>query len=144
MRDKVTRQCPQTTTFLRGKESQSNVEPRSFRLPAYRLTARPNRLTIRGCVARWSLVLHCNPVTAAGMGLTPLLPKPPSHTKPPPPPFGPLLPFTETRWETSSVLQGQKCLCRLIHARFTFTTTAQCLSDDKIIVHVKDPAPSCQ
>ena len=86
MRDKVTRQCPQTTTFLRGKESQSSVEPRSFHLPAYRLTARPNRLTIRCCVARWSLVLHCNPVTAAGMGLTPLLPKPPSHTKPPPPP----------------------------------------------------------
>ena len=37
VRDKVTRPCPQTTTF----------EPRSFRLPAYRLTARPNRLSRR-------------------------------------------------------------------------------------------------
>ena len=38
--DKVTRQCPQTTTFLKRKESRSGIEPRSFRLPA-----RPNRLT---------------------------------------------------------------------------------------------------
>ena len=45
MTDKVTRQCPQTTTFLKRKESRCGVEPRSFRLPAYRLTARPNRLT---------------------------------------------------------------------------------------------------
>ena len=43
--DKVTRQCPQTTTFLKRKESQSGIEPRSFCLPAYHLTARPNRLT---------------------------------------------------------------------------------------------------
>ena len=32
--DKVTRQCPQTTTFLKRKESWSGVEPRSFHLPA--------------------------------------------------------------------------------------------------------------
>ena len=32
--DKVTRQCPQTTTFLKRKESRSGIEPRSFRLPA--------------------------------------------------------------------------------------------------------------
>ena len=43
--DKVTRQCPQTTTFLKRKESRSGIEPRSFSLPAQRLTARPNRLT---------------------------------------------------------------------------------------------------
>ena len=43
--DKVTRQCPQTTTFLKRKESRSGIEPRSFRLPAYRLTAGPHRLT---------------------------------------------------------------------------------------------------
>ena len=43
--DKVTGQCPQTTTFLKRKESRSGIEPRSFRLPAYRLTARPHRLT---------------------------------------------------------------------------------------------------
>ena len=30
----VTRQCPQTTTFLKRKESRSGIEPRSFRLPA--------------------------------------------------------------------------------------------------------------
>ena len=45
VRDKVTRQCPQTTTFLKRKQSRSGIEPRSFRLPAYRLTARPNRLS---------------------------------------------------------------------------------------------------
>ena len=44
--DKVTGQCPQTTTFLKRKESRSGIEPRSFRLPAQRLTARPNRLTV--------------------------------------------------------------------------------------------------
>ena len=44
VRDKVTRRCPQTTTFER-KESRSGFEPRSFCLPAKRLTARPNRLT---------------------------------------------------------------------------------------------------
>ena len=44
--DKATRQCPQTTTFLKRKESRSGIEPRSFRLSAYRLTARPNRLSL--------------------------------------------------------------------------------------------------
>ena len=34
VRDKVTGQCPQTTTFLKRKESRSGIEPRSFRLPA--------------------------------------------------------------------------------------------------------------
>ena len=33
-RDKVTRQCPQSTTFLKRKESQSGIELRFFRLPA--------------------------------------------------------------------------------------------------------------
>ena len=47
VRDKVTRPCPQTTTFLKRKESRSGIEPRSFRLPAYRLTARPNRLSLK-------------------------------------------------------------------------------------------------
>ena len=32
--DKVTRQCPQTITFVKRKESRSGIEPRSFRLPA--------------------------------------------------------------------------------------------------------------
>ena len=34
VRDKVTRQCPQTTTFLKTKESRSGIEPRSFCLTA--------------------------------------------------------------------------------------------------------------
>ena len=34
VRDKVTRPCPQTTTFLKRKESRSGIEPRPFRLPA--------------------------------------------------------------------------------------------------------------
>ena len=51
--DKVTRQCPPTTTFLKRQESRSGIEPRSFRLPAQRLTARPNRLTTCRSVARF-------------------------------------------------------------------------------------------
>ena len=34
VRDKVTRQCSQTTTFLKRKESRSGVGPRPFCLPA--------------------------------------------------------------------------------------------------------------
>ena len=45
VRAKVTRQCPQISTFLKRKENRSGFEPRSFCLLAYRLTARPNRLT---------------------------------------------------------------------------------------------------
>ena len=33
-RDKVTRQCPQTTTFLKRRESRSGIEPRPFCSPA--------------------------------------------------------------------------------------------------------------
>ena len=33
VRDKVTRQCPQTTTFLKKKESRSGIEPRPYALP---------------------------------------------------------------------------------------------------------------
>ena len=32
--DKVTRQCPQTTTFLKSKESRTGIEPRPFHLQA--------------------------------------------------------------------------------------------------------------
>ena len=32
---------------MKRKESRSGIEPRSFRLPAYRLTARPDRLSTR-------------------------------------------------------------------------------------------------
>ena len=34
VRDKVTRQCPQTTTFSKRAERWSGIEPRSFCLPA--------------------------------------------------------------------------------------------------------------
>ena len=43
VRDKVTRQRPQTTTFLKRKESRSGFESKFLCLPS--LTARPNRLT---------------------------------------------------------------------------------------------------
>ena len=44
VRDKVTR--PQ---LLKRKESRSGIEPRSFRLPAYRLTVWPNRCRGQKC-----------------------------------------------------------------------------------------------
>ena len=34
LRDKVTRQCPQTTTVLKRKESRSGIDPRPFCLHA--------------------------------------------------------------------------------------------------------------
>ena len=34
VRDKVTRQCPQATAFLKRSESRSGIEPRSFSLTA--------------------------------------------------------------------------------------------------------------
>ena len=34
VRNKVIRQCPQTTSFLNRKKSRSRIEPRSFCLPA--------------------------------------------------------------------------------------------------------------
>ena len=63
--DKVTRQCPQTTTFLKRKESRSGIEPRSFRLPTYRLTARPSRLTYASLYCWGQKVAHtsCHGVT---------------------------------------------------------------------------------
>ena len=73
VRDKVTSQCPQTTTFLKGKENRSGIEPRSFCLPASRLTARPNRLTLRTYLWRSLCSVHllaCQVrVTAGDSGL---------------------------------------------------------------------------
>ena len=34
VRDKVSRQCPQTTPSLKRKESRSGIEPKPLRLPA--------------------------------------------------------------------------------------------------------------
>ena len=50
--DKVTRQCPQTTTFLKRKENQSNIEPRSFCLPA-------NALPLGQSSSRLILIMGC-------------------------------------------------------------------------------------
>ena len=47
--DKVTRQCPQTTTFLKRKESRSGIEPRS--LPLTSLTP-----------YRWAKPAHLGPL----------------------------------------------------------------------------------
>ena len=62
--DKVTRQRPQTTIFSKRKYSRSGIEPRSFRLLAWRLTARLNRptgssnpQTVYTCARRRSLVV---------------------------------------------------------------------------------------
>ena len=48
--DKVTGQCPQTTTFLKRKESRSGIEPRSF---AYQPNALP--LGHTGSLDWWSV-----------------------------------------------------------------------------------------
>ena len=48
VRDKVTRPCSQTTTF-EEKGEPKRYRTRSFRLPAYRLTAKPNRLSFVFC-----------------------------------------------------------------------------------------------
>ena len=52
--DKVTGQCPQTTTFLKRKESRSGIEPRSFRFTnlTAALPARPNWLIDDGLNSR--------------------------------------------------------------------------------------------
>ena len=42
VRDKSTGRCPQTTTFMKRRESRSGIEPKPLCLPVYRLTARPN------------------------------------------------------------------------------------------------------
>ena len=44
-RDKITRQCPQTITFLKREDSCSGIEPMSFCLSDQRLTAKPHRLS---------------------------------------------------------------------------------------------------
>ena len=43
--DKVTRQCPQTTTFLKRKESRNGFEPRSYAYEPNALPLGPNRLS---------------------------------------------------------------------------------------------------
>ena len=60
----VTRQCPQTTTFLKRNDSRSGIEPTSFRLPAQspfltgRMFVRPNILrTLRRTMIRFLIEL---------------------------------------------------------------------------------------
>ena len=61
VRFKVTRQCPQTTAFLKRKESRSRIEPKPICLPVCRLTARPNRLYVvtETCQIEWSTWYSC-------------------------------------------------------------------------------------
>ena len=61
--DKVSRQCPQTTTFLKRKESRSSIEPRSFRLPVSRPAARPSefRLLIVTYASVWAVLSQNRP-----------------------------------------------------------------------------------
>ena len=57
VRDKVTRQCPETTIF-EEKGEPNRFEPRSLCLPALCLTARPNRLTTLESVGRKIYIAH--------------------------------------------------------------------------------------
>ena len=63
VREKVTRPCPQTT-FLKRKESRSGIEPRSFRLPAYRLTTRPHRLCYQDHATPFLIPVTCTVVSS--------------------------------------------------------------------------------
>ena len=56
VRDKVTRQCSQTKSFLERKESRTRFEPRPFCLPAQRLTARPK--PAHHLLVGWSVALR--------------------------------------------------------------------------------------
>ena len=61
MRDKVTRQCPQTTTFERERraEAVSNRGPSAYQ--PYRLTARPNRLSRCLLLLLVAFIQRCSP-----------------------------------------------------------------------------------
>ena len=80
VKDKVTRrQCPQTTTFMKRKESRSGIEPRPYRLPALRLTARPMRLTMSGRSPEDEIVHGPGIETLTHLPLPP--PPPPPHLR---------------------------------------------------------------
>ena len=73
--DKATRQCAQTTTFLKRKESWSGIKLRSLCLPASGLTTRPNWLTIYIHVfpawvlhSQWECVSHFTPLLTHFIG----------------------------------------------------------------------------
>ena len=57
--DKVTRQCPQTTTFLKRKESRSGIEPRSFRYASLGPFFYSRRLHGALCLVLVNLVVKC-------------------------------------------------------------------------------------
>ena len=65
VRDKVTRQCPQTTTFeVKGEPKQIRNEVPL--LPAYRLTARPKRLSCVSSSSSWTYIYIYEPVWPSG------------------------------------------------------------------------------
>ena len=70
--DKVTRQCPQITTFLKREESRSGIEPRSFRLPL------PNALPLGQTGS--PTAAHRKYFIPGGSLLPPSPPRPPSPT----------------------------------------------------------------
>ena len=49
VRDKITGQCPQITTSEENLGEPKRNQTRSFRLPAYHLTTRPDRLSNCSC-----------------------------------------------------------------------------------------------
>ena len=63
--DGQSHKSPQTTTFLKRKESRSGIELRSFRLPAQRLTARPNRSQSRVALRVSFVAVHSHVVWIA-------------------------------------------------------------------------------
>ena len=66
--DKVTRQCPQTTTFLKRRESRSGIEPWSFRLPALPLGQTGSQVLVEHGV-----VLYCDAKVLRGSDVLPHL-----------------------------------------------------------------------
>ena len=58
VRDKVTWQCPQTTTCLKRKESRSGIEPRPFCLPLGQTSSQWNPgvfVLFESCTEQWRL-----------------------------------------------------------------------------------------
>ena len=81
VRDKVTGQCPQTTTF-EEKESRSGFEPRSFRLPAL-------PLGLTGSQREEFPAPFIKTGAYFGASVPPSNPLPPPTPPPPPPPPSP-------------------------------------------------------
>ena len=91
--------------FWKRKESRSRFEPRSLCLPAYRLTAGPNRLTATAS----SLTVH--PVSHATQNTRALKQGRKLHVKAHNVPFDKLLPFPQILADGSSLRSMPPLLC---------------------------------